>query len=188
MFRARIYAQGFTLVAMVAGSMYWKDDRLKKKELEKAMEDMKKMEKRDKWLKELEERDREDREWRSKFEDVAMRAKEAVDGAKVKAEQAAQKVELVAKAAGAVRHGAFGEGGDEAARQSSGSTDKSTAKAEQASKGAGDNLEAIAQERTEAAEQGAVEKAFRNKSVLEQVQDSGWGKGWWLVREAWRRR
>ncbi|OAF58945.1 Respiratory supercomplex factor 1, mitochondrial [Pseudogymnoascus destructans] len=35
MFRARIYAQGFTIVAMVAGSMYWKSDRQKRKEFDR---------------------------------------------------------------------------------------------------------------------------------------------------------
>jgi hypothetical protein len=34
----------------------------------------------------------------------------------------------------------------------------------------------------------AIKTAFPNKRVLEQVHNEGWGKGMWLVREAWRRR
>ncbi|NJR31264.1 HIG1 domain-containing protein [bacterium] len=82
MFRARVYAQGFTLVAMVGGSYYWRDDRMKRKELEKAMTEKKQMEKRERWLQELEERDREDRNWRTRFEEVAARAKEAEEASK----------------------------------------------------------------------------------------------------------
>jgi hypothetical protein len=76
MFRARIYAQGFTLIALVAGSIFYKDDRLKRKRFEAAVEDKKAAEKREKWLKELEARDNEDRAWRERFEGVAQRAKE----------------------------------------------------------------------------------------------------------------
>lgn len=76
MFRARIYAQGFTLIALVAGSIFYKDDRLKRKRFEAAVEEKKAAEKREKWLKELEARDNEDREWRERFEGVAQRAKE----------------------------------------------------------------------------------------------------------------
>ena len=77
MFRARIYAQGFTLVALVAGSIFYKDDRLKRRRFDTAVEDKKAAEKREKWLRELEARDRVDREWRERFEGVAQRAKEA---------------------------------------------------------------------------------------------------------------
>jgi hypothetical protein len=68
MFRARIYAQGFTLVAIVAGSIYYKDERVKRKAIEGKVEEKKTLEKREKWLRELEARDREDREWRARVE------------------------------------------------------------------------------------------------------------------------
>lgn len=68
MFRARIYAQGFTLVAIVAGSIFYKDERLQRKKYEKVVEEKKALEKRDKWLRELEARDEEDRAWREKIE------------------------------------------------------------------------------------------------------------------------
>jgi hypothetical protein len=68
MFRARIYAQGFTLVCIVAGGFFYKDERLKRALFEQKLEEKKTLEKREKWLAELEARDREDREWRAKIE------------------------------------------------------------------------------------------------------------------------
>lgn len=68
MFRARIYAQGFTLVAIVAGSIFYKDERMKRKAMETKVEEKKAMEKREKWLRELEMRDEEDKEWRRRIE------------------------------------------------------------------------------------------------------------------------
>jgi hypothetical protein len=62
MFRARIYAQGFTLLAIVAGSMYWKSDRQKRKEFETLVAERKAKEKQKAWLKELEARDAEEKE------------------------------------------------------------------------------------------------------------------------------
>ncbi|ESZ97276.1 putative Altered inheritance of mitochondria protein 31, mitochondrial [Sclerotinia borealis F-4128] len=64
MFRARIYAQGFTLLSMVAGSMYWNTDRKKRKEFEGVLEEQKAKEKNEAWIKELEARDEEDKEIR----------------------------------------------------------------------------------------------------------------------------
>jgi Hypoxia induced protein conserved region len=72
MFRARIYAQGFTLVAIVAGSIFYKDERVKRKGFEKKVEEKKASEKREKWLRELEARDVEDREWRARIERESM--------------------------------------------------------------------------------------------------------------------
>lgn len=63
MFRRRIYAQGFTLVAMVAGSAYWSGDRAKRKEFEGLVDEKKKKEKHEAWIKELEIRDQEDQEF-----------------------------------------------------------------------------------------------------------------------------
>lgn len=65
MFRARIYAQGFTLVAMVAGSMYWQTDRQKRKEFDAVVAEQKAKEKNQLWIKELEARDQEDKELRA---------------------------------------------------------------------------------------------------------------------------
>ena len=68
MFRARIYAQGFTLVAMVAGSMYWDSDRKRRKEFEDVVKEKKAREKNEAWIKELEARDEEERELRARRE------------------------------------------------------------------------------------------------------------------------
>lgn len=61
MFRYRIAAQGFTILAMVAGGIYYNDDRHKEREMWKAKRDTEDEEKRQKWIKELEARDEEDK-------------------------------------------------------------------------------------------------------------------------------
>jgi hypothetical protein len=68
MFRARLYAQGFTLVAMIAGSMYWKSDRQKRKEFDAVVKERKAKEKNELWIKELEARDEEERAIRAERE------------------------------------------------------------------------------------------------------------------------
>lgn len=97
MFRARIYAQGFTLVALVAGSIFYQDERLKRRSLEKAVEQKKALEKRDKWLAELEARDVEDRAWRERIEresgEAMERAGRAVEKVKSVGETAKKAVE-----------------------------------------------------------------------------------------------
>lgn len=65
MFRARVAAQAFTIVAMVAGSMYWKTDRQKRKEFDQAVLERKAKEKNEAWIKELEIRDEEAKELRA---------------------------------------------------------------------------------------------------------------------------
>ncbi|EER28465.1 Hypoxia induced family protein [Coccidioides posadasii C735 delta SOWgp] len=77
MFRYRIYAQAFTLVAVVVGGIYYKSERAQRKELERAMEEKKSQAKRDAWLRELEIRDQEDRDWRERHAAVERAAKEA---------------------------------------------------------------------------------------------------------------
>ncbi|KAK1142819.1 Respiratory supercomplex factor 1, mitochondrial [Aspergillus melleus] len=77
MFRARIYAQFFTLVAVVAGGMFYKTERQQRKEFEQAVEARKSQEKRDAWLRELEIRDKEDRDWRERHAAMESAAKEA---------------------------------------------------------------------------------------------------------------
>lgn len=77
MFRARIYAQFFTLVAVVAGGMYYKTERQQRREFEKMVEQRKAQEKRDAWLRELEIRDKEDKDWRERHAAIEAAAKEA---------------------------------------------------------------------------------------------------------------
>lgn len=77
MFRARIYAQAFTLVSLVVGGMYFKTERQQRREFEKAVEERKAQEKRDAWLRELEIRDQEDREWRERHAAIEAAAKDA---------------------------------------------------------------------------------------------------------------
>lgn len=62
MFRARIYAQGFTLLCLIAGSYYYAEDRDKRKVFNGVKAEKRAREKNEKWIRELEARDREDRE------------------------------------------------------------------------------------------------------------------------------
>lgn len=66
MFRRRLYAQSFTIVVMVLGSMYWKPERLRRKDFEKTIAEEKAKVKRDAWIRELEARDRDEKEWKAK--------------------------------------------------------------------------------------------------------------------------
>ncbi|KAF2402723.1 hypothetical protein EJ06DRAFT_473141 [Trichodelitschia bisporula] len=66
MFRRRIYAQGFTLFALVVGSAYWSRDREARKEVEGAEKERVARERREKWLQELEARDEEDKAERAR--------------------------------------------------------------------------------------------------------------------------
>lgn len=62
MFRARIGAQAFTVMAMVAGGAYYGADREKRKELIKLEAQQRAEERNQKWLKELEVRDQEEKQ------------------------------------------------------------------------------------------------------------------------------
>ncbi len=61
MFRARVAAQAFTVLAIVGGGMYYAEDREKRKELTKLKQQHEAEEKRQKWIRELEVRDEEDK-------------------------------------------------------------------------------------------------------------------------------
>lgn len=62
MFRRRIYAQGFTILAMVAGSAYWEGDRAKRNQFNELVSDRQKKDKHEAWLRELEARQEEEDE------------------------------------------------------------------------------------------------------------------------------
>ncbi|KAI1091780.1 hypoxia induced protein conserved region-domain-containing protein [Rostrohypoxylon terebratum] len=62
MFRARIGAQGFTILAIVAGGAYYGADREKRAELIRLEAQQRAEERHQKWLKELEVRDEEDKQ------------------------------------------------------------------------------------------------------------------------------
>lgn len=76
MFRARVAAQAFTVVAMVAGGMYYSADRHKQKELWKLQQEQEAEEKRQKWIKELEVRDEEDKALKERLDKRRHRAAE----------------------------------------------------------------------------------------------------------------
>jgi hypothetical protein len=62
MFRRRIYAQGFTILAMLGGSIYWESDRKKRNEYNELIEDKKRKERHEAWLRELEVREQEEQD------------------------------------------------------------------------------------------------------------------------------
>ena len=65
MFWRRIYAQGFTVAAVVGGNLYWRSDREKRREWEKAVTERKALQKHEAWLRELELRDAEEQDIQS---------------------------------------------------------------------------------------------------------------------------
>jgi len=73
------------LVALVAGSIFYKDERMQRKQFEMKIEEKKTAEKREKWLNELEARDREDREWRERIERAQMGGREQGEAVREKA-------------------------------------------------------------------------------------------------------
>lgn len=95
MFRARVAAQGFTVIAMLAGSMYYQKDREKSKELRQLQEQRDAEEKRLKWIRELEVRDEEEKAMRARLEQKrslvqAQRAEEAQAAAATTTEEKAE--------------------------------------------------------------------------------------------------
>ncbi|KAK7743445.1 Respiratory supercomplex factor 1, mitochondrial [Cytospora paraplurivora] len=61
MFRARVAAQGFTVVAMVVGGLYFGAERNRERENWKQLQEEKDEEKKQRWLRELENRDDEEK-------------------------------------------------------------------------------------------------------------------------------
>jgi len=94
MFRRRIYAQGFTILAMLGGSAYWESDRAKRGQFDELSEEKRRKEKRDAWIRELEVRDEEENELR-RLRDNLVRGR-ASEKAGL-AEETARKVEVAAK-------------------------------------------------------------------------------------------
>ncbi|KAL6703693.1 Respiratory supercomplex factor 1, mitochondrial [Coniothyrium glycines] len=78
-FRRRLYAQSFTIAALVVGNLYWQKDRVKRKDYEKNKAAQEARDKRDRWLRELEMRDEEDKAWKER---MAKRARGAAEEAK----------------------------------------------------------------------------------------------------------
>ncbi|KAL2134317.1 hypothetical protein VTI74DRAFT_514 [Chaetomium olivicolor] len=96
MFRARVAAQGFTVLAMVAGGMYYAEDRHKQKELWKLRQQQEAEEKRQKWIRELEARDEEEKAIQ---EMMSRRKKRAAERAAGAAETGTEGVAAQARAA-----------------------------------------------------------------------------------------
>lgn len=82
MFRRRIYAQGFTILAMLGGSFYWESDRARRRQFDQLSEEKRKQERREAWLRELEARDKEEDDLRRIREKVAGDTSAALRAAK----------------------------------------------------------------------------------------------------------
>ncbi|KAK4547152.1 hypothetical protein LTR36_001373 [Oleoguttula mirabilis] len=106
MFRRRIYAQGFTIFAMILGSAYWQGDRKKRDEFNELVEDKKKKEKHELWLRELEAREEEEqhlRKLRSRLIDNRVAEKQKLSEGEKRA------VEAQTKEAVGQNNGGFGD-------------------------------------------------------------------------------
>lgn len=99
MFRARVAAQGFTVLAMVAGGMYYAEDRNKQKELWKLKQQQEAEEKRQRWIKELEARDEEDKAVRAMIDKRRNKAAERTANAETGAEGVAAQARAALKEA-----------------------------------------------------------------------------------------
>ncbi|EFQ31832.1 hypothetical protein CGRA01v4_12992 [Colletotrichum graminicola] len=81
MFRARVAAQGFTVLAMLAGSMYYNKDRERTAELRKIKEAKDAEEKRQRWIRELEARDDEEKALKAMLQNKRAKFEAAKSGA-----------------------------------------------------------------------------------------------------------
>ncbi|KAH6665345.1 mitochondrial hypoxia responsive domain-containing protein [Plectosphaerella plurivora] len=100
MFRYRVAAQGFTVLAMVAGGMYYNKDREVSKELRKLKEERDAEEKRQKWIRELEIRDQEEKAMRAKIHERKAKSDAAKAAAAAAAPAEGAPVEGEAKTGG----------------------------------------------------------------------------------------
>ncbi|KAI7511330.1 hypothetical protein KC347_g3463 [Hortaea werneckii] len=108
MFRRRIYAQGFTVLAMVLGSAYWESDRKKRGEYNDLLEDKKKKEKHEAWLKELEAREEEEVHLRKIRDNIIQQKVEEKRTASRMSEGEAREVEDKARDSVAQNKGGWG--------------------------------------------------------------------------------
>jgi hypothetical protein len=89
-FRARVAAQGFTLIAVVAGGMFYSRDRERTKELRELQRKQDMEEKRLRWIRELEARDDEEKAMRALLTD--RRRKPAVAESEMKQENGEERI------------------------------------------------------------------------------------------------
>ncbi|KAH8906432.1 hypothetical protein BR93DRAFT_929060 [Coniochaeta sp. PMI_546] len=79
-FRARVAAQGFTVLAMVFGGYYYQNDRHKERELWKLQRERDSEEQRQRWIRELEVRDEEEKALQARLEKRRERAAKRTTG------------------------------------------------------------------------------------------------------------
>lgn len=114
MFRARVAAQGFTVLAMVGGGMYYTEDREKRKELWKLEQQKLAEEKRAKWIKELEARDEEEQALRETLDKRRKRAAERTANTETGTDGVAAQARAALREAKAAKSGQVAAVGGEA--------------------------------------------------------------------------
>lgn len=106
MFRARVLAQGFTVLAMVGGGIYYQADRHKERELWKLQRERDAEDQRRRWIRELEIRDEEEKALKERLDKRRKRAADRSSAAEGKAAAQAQ-----APGSGTVQHARTGTKG-----------------------------------------------------------------------------
>jgi hypothetical protein len=86
MFRRRIYAQGFTVITMVAYATYYEKDRLKRKELENIEKKKEQAYKQERMIDELEAREADDKRARARNEKIRERRRLRDEAQRAKAQ------------------------------------------------------------------------------------------------------
>ncbi|ERS98487.1 hypothetical protein HMPREF1624_05271 [Sporothrix schenckii ATCC 58251] len=117
MFRARVLAQGFTIMAIVGGGIYLADDRKKERQQWALERQQKQQAETEKWVKELEARDAEDKALRERIarRKELRKATGAAGGVSDEAAEAELEAQLVAAAEREARAQAAAAGGSNGA-------------------------------------------------------------------------
>lgn len=111
MFRARVLAQGFTVMAMVGGGIYLADDRKKEREGWALERHQKQQAQNERWIKELEARDAEEKALRERIARRKELRKAGVSEDEAEAELEAQLAAVKAREAQAAAGAANSGGG-----------------------------------------------------------------------------
>ena len=98
-FRYRLYAQAFTIIAMLGSSLYFNADRFKRAEYRRLKKEQEEQEKKERWIRELEIRDAEENEWRDRLGVIRNMEREAEEMRKAQMQEARDRA-LRDKAAG----------------------------------------------------------------------------------------
>ncbi|KAL6716710.1 Respiratory supercomplex factor 1, mitochondrial [Lecanora helva] len=179
-FRYRLYAQSFTLVAMLGGSYYYNADRLRRKEYTDLVKKREAQEKREKWIRELEARDLEDKEWREKLGRVRDFEREKAEKEAVEKRRSERGSDDGRGAIGAVKETLKNAKEEEARAQ--------VAEKDMAEKARERRREMAKRQDVERRKQADVKEAAKFGDRRVWGEDGGGLFGWKRIRDAWNRR